>query len=50
VADHKEQRKKSNKSKMTVSEKISILRKEGRSQKQSVAAALSMKRRGELRK
>ncbi len=46
LADHKDKRKKLR----TVGEKISKLRKEGKSQKESVAISLSMKRRGELRK
>jgi len=50
VAGHKEQRRKLHKSKMTVGDKISLLRKEGRPQKQAVAIAMSMKRRGELGK
>lgn len=45
----KAKRKKRSKDKMTVSEKIRLLRREGYKQKQAVAIALSMLRRGELR-
>jgi hypothetical protein len=52
VADHGDRRKKlrSSHAKMTVGAKIRKLRREGKSQDQSVAIALSMQRRGELRK
>lgn len=46
VADHRERRKKLS----AVGKKISKLRAEGKSQEQSVAIAMSMKRRGELGK
>ena len=51
VADHSERRKKlhNTHNKMTVSAKISKLRREGKSQDQSVAIALEMKRRGKLK-
>jgi hypothetical protein len=46
VADHKHSRK----NLRTVGEKIRMLKREGKSQEQSVAIARSMQRRGELRK
>ena len=51
VADHPERRKKlhNTHTKITVSAKISKLRREGKSQAQAVATALSMKRRGQLK-
>ena len=46
----KKARKKVKKKKMTVSEKIRLLRREGYKQDQAVAIAMSMLRRGELRR
>ncbi len=48
MADHREKRASINRKKDAVSSKISKLRKEGKSQQQSVAIALEMKRRGKL--
>ena len=46
LADHKDKRHPLR----TVGQKIKKLKREGKSQKQSVAIALSMQRRGKLRK
>jgi len=46
LADHKERRKQLK----TVGEKIRMLKKEGKPQKQAVAISLEMQRQGKLRK